>query len=247
MNTFSCVIRPEGTRARKVNMHRHSHWEIILNLEGEGTTEINGKIYAIHPGDIMVVPPNTLHCESSEQGLRDMFLQANQLDFLGVAVVRDTDGAVDQLMRLLHRVMAEEQTKDGRLADSLVESICQYVKRYLQYEMGHPAVQTLKKTIYEHLSDVEFEVTRGMEQTGFDKDYLRRCFKKEVGKTPSEYLASLRMEQAKILLIQQTFSGVEAVATACGFADPFYFSTCFKRHVGVSPLQYRKSALLSQT
>ena len=120
-------------------------------------------------------------------------------------------------------------------------------RQIVQWFPGHMA--KTRRLIKESLSlvdgvteiiDAEFEVTRGMEQTGFDKDYLRRCFKKEVGKTPLEYLTSLRMEQAKTLLIQQTFSGVEAVATACGFSDPFYFSTCFKRHVGTSPLQYRK-------
>ncbi|MBQ9131859.1 MAG: helix-turn-helix domain-containing protein [Clostridia bacterium] len=239
MNIVSCVRRPDELKIYEVKPHQHPHWEITLNLEGEFCTNLGGQTYRLLPGDITVIPPGVSHQGTSQEGFRDIFLQAKKIDFFDVAVVRDTEGAVYQLMHLLHRV-AVEGDDGGRLADSLVESICHYIKHYAKTEHGHPAVQTLKKTIYEHLSDAEFEVTQGIEQTGFDKDYLRRCFKREVGKTPLEYLTSLRMEQAKMLLIQQTFSGVESVALSCGFADPFYFSTCFKKHVGVSPLQYRK-------
>ena len=239
MNTISCVRHPNGTKIQRVPCHSHSYWEIILNLEGDFCSTIGDKTYQLTPGDVSIIPPNVWHDGISQEGYRDIYLQANQLDFSDVAVVRDENGAIYQLMHLLHQVMVEVEN-NGQLADSLVESICQYVKHYAKTNSGHPAVQKLKKTIYEHLSDADFKVTQGMGQTGFDKDYLRRCFKKETGKTPLEYLVSLRMEQAKMLLIQQTFSSVESVATACGFSDPFYFSTCFKRYAGVSPLQYRK-------
>lgn len=239
MNTVACIRHPKGTTIQKVHRHSHPCWEIILNVEGDFCSTIGDQIYHLSPGDISVIPPKVSHDGISRDGYRDIFIQAKHLDFFDITVVRDTEGAVYQLMNLLHQVFVEGED-DGYLADSLVESICQYIKRYAKTKSGHPAVQKLKKTIYEHLSDAEFKITQGMDQTGFDKDYLRRCFKKEIGKTPLEYLIFLRIEQAKVLLIQQTFSGVEAVASACGFADSFYFSTCFKRHVGVSPLQYRK-------
>ena len=75
----------------------------------------------------------------------------------------------------------------------------------------------------------------------FSYDYFRRCFKKEFGKSPLEYLTFLRIAKAEELLVQDDFSGVENVAELCGFNDSFYFSTCFKKHVGISPLSYRKS------
>ena len=240
MNTISCVRHPEGTKLQKVPHHSHPYWEIILHLEGDFCSTIGEKTYQLKPGDISVIPPQVAHNGISQNGYRDIFVQAMQLDFFDVVIVHDMDGAIHQLMNLLHQVVISGED-NGQLADSLVESICQYIKRYAKSNSGHPAVQTLKKTIYEHLSDAEFKITQGIEETGFDKDYLRRCFKKETGKTPLDYLISMRMEQAKMLLIQQTFSGVESVASACGFADPFYFSTCFKRHVGTSPLQYRKN------
>jgi AraC-like DNA-binding protein len=53
----------------------------------------------------------------------------------------------------------------------------------------------------------------------------------------------LRIERAKILLTQHTFTGITDTAYFCGFNDSYYFSTCFKKHVGVPPLQYRKTKI----
>ena len=77
-------------------------------------------------------------------------------------------------------------------------------------------------------------------KTGFVADYFRRCFQREMGQTPTQYLISLRMERAKQLLRDPKHFTVEAIAHSCGFAAALYFSTCFKKHVGCSPLEDRK-------
>ena len=60
---------------------------------------------------------------------------------------------------------------------------------------------------------------------------------------PLEYLTRLRINQAKTLLVQDNFVSIEDVARNCGFNDSFYFSTCFKKHMGISPLRFRKNKL----
>lgn len=103
MNTISCVRHPEGTKIQKVPRHSHPYWEIILNLEGDFCSTIGNKIYQLKQGDISVIPPHVLHDGSSQNGYRDIFLQAKQLDFFDVAVVQDTEGAVHQLMNQIGR------------------------------------------------------------------------------------------------------------------------------------------------
>ena len=51
----------------------------------------------------------------------------------------------------------------------------------------------------------------------------------------------LRINKARMLLAESAFAGVADVALKCGFGDSFYFSTCFKKAVGCSPMQYRQS------
>lgn len=68
---------------------------------------------------------------------------------------------------------------------------------------------------------------------------VRRIFKDETGLSVMEYLTQLRMDRAKKLL-RQTSMSVEAVATAVGYSNVYYFSNAFKNCTGKSPTAYRK-------
>ncbi|MDD4449368.1 MAG: helix-turn-helix domain-containing protein, partial [Sphaerochaeta sp.] len=52
-------------------------------------------------------------------------------------------------------------------------------------------------------------------------------------------ISGLRMDRAKELLVKTEGKTYE-IAQAVGFAEPNYFSFCFKRHVGLSPSQFRQ-------
>ena len=53
------------------------------------------------------------------------------------------------------------------------------------------------------------------------------------------YVQNLRITQAKKLLREGKFSITE-IAFQVGFNDSNYFSSCFKKATGISPLEYRK-------
>jgi AraC-like DNA-binding protein/mannose-6-phosphate isomerase-like protein (cupin superfamily) len=66
-----------------------------------------------------------------------------------------------------------------------------------------------------------------------------RIFKKQTSSTPIEYLNNLRMEKAKTLLLHSNFTLTE-IADKVGFSSIHYFSRCFKKLRGISPLSYRQ-------
>lgn len=59
----------------------------------------------------------------------------------------------------------------------------------------------------------------------------------------SNYVTSLRLEYAAQLLVRQPNMNIVAIATQCGFSSMAYFSTCFRRHYGMSPSDFRSGAL----
>ncbi|MFC4304502.1 helix-turn-helix domain-containing protein [Cohnella boryungensis] len=62
-------------------------------------------------------------------------------------------------------------------------------------------------------------------------------FKELTGLTPSEYVAKLRIDQAKKQLLF-TSDSLNAIARQVGFHDVYYFSRRFKQLVGQSPKHY---------
>ena len=57
----------------------------------------------------------------------------------------------------------------------------------------------------------------------------------------AQLLRSLRMEYAKLLLVNTTLP-VTRIASLCGYRDPAYFHRCFRKSDGESALQYRRNA-----
>lgn len=76
-------------------------------------------------------------------------------------------------------------------------------------------------------------------KVGLSTSYLSRLFKTQLGKTFSEYVMSVRISGAKQLLLSTNKSVME-IATETGFCNGDYLSTCFKKCVGLSPLNFRK-------
>ncbi len=75
--------------------------------------------------------------------------------------------------------------------------------------------------------------------------YLSRMFKKELGVNFIDYLNGLRVEKAKELLIDPRYKTYE-VAEKVGISDAHYFSRLFKKYEGISPTEFRDSALVEK-
>ncbi|MBQ8849346.1 MAG: helix-turn-helix domain-containing protein [Clostridia bacterium] len=74
---------------------------------------------------------------------------------------------------------------------------------------------------------------------GMSPAHFIRSFKRAYGTTPQSYRISCQLTYAKNLLFDTELS-ICAVAEQCGFSDAFYFSRLFKKHMGVTPTEYRK-------
>jgi AraC-like DNA-binding protein len=68
--------------------------------------------------------------------------------------------------------------------------------------------------------------------------YLSRIFRKQYGCGPSAALELVRLERARTMLARSNLT-ISQVASACGFADPLYFSRRFRAAHGIAPSAYR--------
>ena len=73
----------------------------------------------------------------------------------------------------------------------------------------------------------------------YSKNYIILLFKERYGVTPFAYLLSLRLENAKKLLLTSSQSA-ESVAFDSGFSDYSHFYKAFKKDTGLSPIHWKK-------
>ncbi|MFB9273804.1 helix-turn-helix domain-containing protein [Cohnella cellulosilytica] len=76
-------------------------------------------------------------------------------------------------------------------------------------------------------------------RVGMSRYYFMRSFKERFGQSVMECLAELRTNEAKRLM--EAGAPLRKVAEAVGYKDPLYFSSQFKKLVGISPRSYRGS------
>lgn len=76
-------------------------------------------------------------------------------------------------------------------------------------------------------------------QAGLSPNYFHKLFHETIGVTPNEYIIKLRLEQAKELLVRTDLQ-IYKVAMECGFENVPYFSSIFKKRLGISPQEFRK-------
>lgn len=72
-------------------------------------------------------------------------------------------------------------------------------------------------------------------------DYFIRLFKALVGLPPKQYIRNLRIQEAASLIQNKPDLTISDIAQHVGFDDMNYFSRCFKKEMGLSPTQYRKT------
>ena len=91
----------------------------------------------------------------------------------------------------------------------------------------------------EHYNDPDISVSSVARSLGVSDGHLSHVFKKETSYTLSAYLTNYRMHKATELL-RDCRVKVYEVAESVGYRDIAYFSSAFKKSVGMSPSEYQK-------
>lgn len=103
----------------------------------------------------------------------------------------------------------------------------------------HPNVQKALVFIREHFAK-RITLTDVAQEAGLSRFHFCRLFHREVGVPFHDYLHEVRITRAKLLLADHLLTVTE-VAYTVGFNDLSHFDRTFRRMVGRSPTEYRRS------
>jgi ABC-type Fe3+-hydroxamate transport system substrate-binding protein len=235
--------------------HEKSSYGMLLFKEAEGELVIDGRSYVVQKQQIFILAPDAtvrLHlCFGTAVDyyyIRFYALQAAEKGSFVLAELAFPDELPTVYFPFLLDKIQEMQKKylsktgwDAIKANIIFqELICVLFKDIVHEEKAdlHQAIHLTQEYMEQNYS---LPITREQlaELAGLSADYYSKAFKKQVTKSPMEYLTDIRINQAKQLLIQSSDS-FRSIAHSVGFSDEFYFSRKFKAALGCSPMMYVK-------
>lgn len=99
----------------------------------------------------------------------------------------------------------------------------------------------LRQLLEENLSNFDFNVQELSSGLNMSKTNLYRKIKTLTGLSPVEFMLLFKMQKACELL--STSDSIKAIGYSLGFKNLSYFSKCFKKQFGVTPLVFRQKDL----
>ncbi|MBQ7921148.1 MAG: helix-turn-helix transcriptional regulator [Clostridia bacterium] len=137
-----------------------------------------------------------------------------------------------------------ELSENHDLMREMFRTYCRLVRRHALMQFSI----VVQKTVLLIDSDLSADLSLQSlaQHLNVSAGYLSTIFKKDTGKTVSEYIREKRIHHAKFLLAT-THQQIQTIALHCGIMDVQYFSKTFKKLTGKTPKEYRESLKLSQS
>ena len=119
-----------------------------------------------------------------------------------------------------------------------------YSKTKLSEEKGLSYLSTIKRFLIDEKLYLTPSLTLTVlsEKTEIPSKYISQLINQELGKSFSDYLQELRIEDVKKKLIDPGYHhlSIAGIASESGFASSSRFNNQFKKIVGMTPSEYQK-------
>ncbi len=124
------------------------------------------------------------------------------------------------------------------LMTDMFMSYCRLVKKHSTKPYSSIVQKTIAIIDYDPSANLTLSALASSQN--ISAGYLSAVFKKETGKTLTDYVLDKRMALA-VRLLNTSKLQIQTVAVHCGIMDVQYFSKLFKKKTGKTPKEYRES------
>lgn len=232
-----------------VFVDKRPYHSISFRVLGSAEFETEEKTLRVDEGDIvfmpagagyrLITPENRLYAINFEMQLED------DVD-LSVEAFRPSDfKSMENSFRTMLEVWNMKEPGYYLRAMSIFCKILSKIENERSSVKSSASFMKIKASVeYMHscYTESDLSIAEVAERSGLSETYFRRLFTSVYGKKPIDYLNELRISYACELLISGFYSAKE-IAFKSGYSDPKYFSTVFKRVMGVPPTEYKNNSL----
>lgn len=247
--------------------HHHSAVEVLICMKTDYIVIVNNERYTLHPGDILFIPPHSIHkliCPApgirfvflinleSYAGFQDyktmqpMFLSAN---LISPDTSKNYEAIFNNFAKMIEIYFKNDIFWETDIFSLFFKNISIFAKEYFRPKNDPKASlpPNVQKEHYDKFSnlliyiDEHYADDLNLEDTaaivGFSKFHFSRLFKQYTNTTFYDYLCKKRITCAKEMLAENI--PVTTIAYQTGFNTPSAFCRCFKKYTGYSPSEFR--------
>ena len=151
---------------------------------------------------------------------------------------------------LFKHIIHELQLRRKKYAEFINMNLCQVLlllNRCLEEEIALDFDDLnevdLALDFFNEKYNTNISIKRYAEERHISVCWFNRIFKRVTRETPMQHIINLRIANALNLLNETTYN-ITQIANIVGYDDAYYFSRIFKKHIGISPREYRKTRAL---
>lgn len=221
---------------------KHDKYELVYYRTGHGITKLGDTDYHFSPNTFAVIPPNTIHDETHTADGDLLFIQITSHIELQLGLFPDVN---DTIYRIVKSILQECYDQPPSYKEMISVKLNELVIMLSRLAPKEKLPQKPKsfRYIINYIEDNYHDrilLQHLAAQMNYSYDYFQHQFRKLTGFSPQQYLINKRIEASKTLLADPSLSCTE-IAYRCGFSNSAQFSAIFKRSLGVTPNQYRKT------
>lgn len=170
--------------------------------------------------------------------LLDIVLKSLQIDQHDTIRLDNPDRLVGLIKETYHLMGNRSSDYIWRLSGIAYEILLELGRNVLYRDIPREVALALDYMNL-HVQSGDITLKELADRSGVSMYHFSRLFSKSMGSSPMTFFHRQKVTLAKNLL-SNTQLLVKEIAALLGFDDPFYFSAQFRKHVGMSPREYRR-------
>ena len=250
----------------------HDFWELCFVSEGEISIQIEGQLSALAKDQLILISPNKKHSYHSEAGNKNKafvvcFDSFSQILYAITDHIFTLDNTQLSCMRLIsleskatfrtsesdHLTALDSPIFGGqqalllqleyllillirRLSSKKSAEIVFFSDENFHAELVNAILRYLRENIHKKIS-----LNDVCNRFNYSRSLICKVFKNQTGESLISCFNRMKAKRAADLL-RETSKSVTDIAMELGFRETKYFDTVFKKHHGISPVQYREEA-----
>ena len=254
IESFAYALERQFEKDFVYNGESHASVELVYVDSGNIEVVENEKVYLMQSGDIIFHAPMEFHTIRSDKDTSprvynlSIIFQGSVPDNLYDGIFKLDISEREEFLRIFDITQSflndEESEYIGQeCADafaSFVMRICHSanIKNRLSQDPRAIAFQKLVKTMNEEIyNNISLETIAKL--NFMSVSYVKLLFRHYTDISPKKYYANLRANEAARLVLKNV--PIMDIAKRMNFSSQNYFASFFKKHFGMTPMEYKKN------